>query len=150
LILIKESRERRVDVNIVMADRLTQLQEAVNHQADNLCNSIGIIQQVDSAEDHTILFSQLIARTAKDIEVLVDSLPNEDSTPALQSASIELLESQSEIAEAKLQESVRDGEHLLGILQSALSDIANTQLEIERKAAIEKIKVNSENFALQS
>ena len=46
LILIKESRERRVDVNIVMADRLTQLQEAVNHQADNLCNSIGIIQQV--------------------------------------------------------------------------------------------------------
>ena len=36
-------------------------------------------------------------------KVLVDSLPSEDSTPALQSATIELLESQSEVAEAQLQ-----------------------------------------------
>jgi len=30
------------------------------------------------------LFAQLIARTAKDIDVLIDSLPSEDSSPELQ------------------------------------------------------------------
>ena len=106
-----------------MADRLTQLQDAVNSQADNFCNSIGILQVVFShtflgmylvdprtqkntsftsksqdtkshtsvilkpqdmaqpanltgaskpppgGEDHTQLFAQMVARTAKDIEV---------------------------------------------------------------------------------
>ena len=34
--------------------------------------------------DHAVLFAQLIARTAKDIDVLIDSLPSEDSSPELQ------------------------------------------------------------------
>jgi len=132
-----------------MADRLTQLQEAVTQQADNLCNSIGIIQQVQSLEeDHTKLFSQLIARTAKDIEVLVDSLPSEDSTPGLQSASIEQLEGESQIAKERLQQSVREGERLLKTLQAALKDIAHAQLEIERRAADDASLVNSKHFSL--
>jgi len=118
-----------------MADRLTQLQEAVNLQADNLCNSIGIIQQMhNSNEDHTVLFSQLIARTAKDIEILVESLPSEESTPDLQSVAIEQLEGESERAEQALQKTVPEGEALLQIVQNALRDIANTQLDIERQA----------------
>jgi len=134
-----------------MADRLTQLQEAVNQQADNLCNSIGIIQQItNNEEDHTVLFSQLIARTAKDIEVFVDSLPSEDSTQVLQTASIEQLEIDANIAKDRLQESVNEGEELLKALQLALKDIANTQLDIERWAANDKICASGVgHFALQ-
>jgi len=87
-----------------MADRLTQLQDSVNQQAEHFTNSLGILQQTavpsqfpgfgnktpqqQQNEDHTILFAQLIARTAKDIEVLIDSLPNEESSTELQSASL--------------------------------------------------------------
>jgi len=128
-----------------MADRLTQLQEAVNLQADNLCNSIGIIQQMHASnEDHTVLFSQLIARTAKDIEILVDSLPSEESTPDLQSVAIEQLEGESERAEQALQKTVLEGEALLNILQSALRDIATTQLDIERQAEFQANTSNTE------
>jgi len=34
--------------------------------------------------DEAALFAQLIARTAKDIDILIDSLPSEDSSPELQ------------------------------------------------------------------
>ena len=34
--------------------------------------------------DYAVLFSKLIARTAKDIDVLIDSLPSEESTFELQ------------------------------------------------------------------
>ena len=34
--------------------------------------------------EHAALFAQLIARTAKDIDVLIDSLPSEESSPELQ------------------------------------------------------------------
>ena len=37
-----------------------------------------------SDTDHTQLFAQMIARTGKDIEVLIDSLPGEESTAELQ------------------------------------------------------------------
>ena len=39
-------------------------------------------------EDYPVLFAQLIARTAKDIDVLIDSLPSEDSSPELQVSSV--------------------------------------------------------------
>ena len=37
-----------------------------------------------SDTDHTQLFAQMISRTGKDIEVLIDSLPGEESTAELQ------------------------------------------------------------------
>ena len=123
-----------------MADRLTQLQDAVNLQADNLCNSIGVLQQHatptpfpgepsasgaclqghwprplsvravilsfagfdrggktpmdhQAAEDYAQLFATLIARTAKDIDVLIDSLPSEDLSGELQASSLRLVDS---------------------------------------------------------
>uniref|UniRef100_A0A8D0BTE3 Mediator of RNA polymerase II transcription subunit 21 n=1 Tax=Salvator merianae TaxID=96440 RepID=A0A8D0BTE3_SALMN len=86
-----------------MADRLTQLQDAVNSLADQFCNAIGVLQQcappasfsniqtainkdqpANPTEEYAQLFAALIARTAKDIDVLIDSLPSEESTAALQ------------------------------------------------------------------
>ena len=45
--------------------------------------------------------------------------------------------------------SVEEGEELLRVLQLALRDIASTQLEIDRVAALDQVKVVSDNFALQ-
>ena len=35
-------------------------------------------------EDFAQLFAKLIVKTAKDIDILIDSLPSEESTPELQ------------------------------------------------------------------
>ncbi|XP_046575800.1 mediator of RNA polymerase II transcription subunit 21-like isoform X1 [Haliotis rubra] len=133
-----------------MADRLTQLQDAVNQQADNFCNSIGILQQcaqpspfpnfekpsgksspVPPQDDYAVLFSKLIARTAKDIDVLIDSLPNEDSSYDLQTASLRKLEVENQDAARKLEDVVHRGEVLLKQIQQALHDIAQAQLSCQ-------------------
>ena len=67
--------------------------------------------------DHTQLFAQMIARTGKDIEVLIDSLPGEESTAELQAAGLRELEQESELAGEQLRQSVRQGEQLLTSLQ---------------------------------
>ncbi|KOB72645.1 putative Srb7pRNA polymerase II holoenzyme component [Operophtera brumata] len=79
-----------------MADRLTQLQDTINQQAEHFCNSIGILQQFSTPskfpgfdrsgsqtpqqqqnqEDYAVLFAQLISRRAKDIDTLIESLPS--------------------------------------------------------------------------
>ena len=55
------------------------------------------------------MFAQLIARTAKDIEVLIESLPNEESSIELQSASLQKLEEENLEAANKLEEVVKQG-----------------------------------------
>jgi len=142
-----------------MADRLTQLQDAVNTQADNFCNSVGILQDMATpasltgvvkppvGEDHTQLFAQMVARTAKDIEVLVDSLPSEESTQELQAAGLASLEQESEQAGAALAETVKQGERLLGSIQAALHEIASKQLEMERLTAEECIVAQQSSSA---
>lgn len=132
---------------MTMTDRLTQLQEAVNCQAENLCNAIGILQQSappspfpefertsenpeksQPAEDYPQLFAQYIVRTAKDIDVLIDSLPSEDSTPELQAASLRRLELDNQEAATKLEDAVRRCEELLNKVQTILKTIAKNQL----------------------
>ncbi|XP_076472959.1 mediator of RNA polymerase II transcription subunit 21-like [Babylonia areolata] len=133
-----------------MADRLTQLQDAVNQQGENFCNSVGILQQFATAsqfpgferpagktpntipepsEDYAVMFSKLIARTAKDIDVLIESLPSEESSLELQLASLQRLESENQESANKLEDVVKKGEELLAEIQLALQDIAHAQLE---------------------
>ncbi|NXI39297.1 MED21 polymerase, partial [Galbula dea] len=141
-----------------MADRLTQLQDAVNSLADQFCNAIGVLQQcgppasfsniqtainkdqpanptegnltfLSPSQEYAQLFAALIARTAKDIDVLIDSLPSEESTAALQAASLHRLEEENHEAAARLEEVVYRGDMLLEKIQSALADIAQSQLK---------------------
>ncbi|NXQ79723.1 MED21 polymerase, partial [Nyctibius grandis] len=134
-----------------MADRLTQLQDAVNSLADQFCNAIGVLQQcgppasfsniqtainkdqpanpTEGESEYAQLFAALIARTAKDIDVLIDSLPSEESTAALQAASLYRLEEENHEAAARLEDVVYRGDVLLEKIQSALADIAQSQLK---------------------
>uniref|UniRef100_A0A8D2LYI3 Mediator of RNA polymerase II transcription subunit 21 n=1 Tax=Varanus komodoensis TaxID=61221 RepID=A0A8D2LYI3_VARKO len=79
--------------------------------------------------EYAQLFAALIARTAKDIDVLIDSLPSEESTATLQAASLYRLEEENHEAAARLEEVVFRGDMLLEKIQSALADIAQSQLK---------------------
>ncbi|XP_067033215.1 mediator of RNA polymerase II transcription subunit 21-like isoform X2 [Acropora muricata] len=129
-----------------MADRITQLQDALNQLADQFCNSVGILQQTAqpgisgfdktstgggsgvTQEGHAALFATLISRTAKDIDFLIESLPSEECSSALQVASLHKLESESYAAGRRLEEAVMRGEKLLESIQQALSEIAESRL----------------------
>ncbi|XP_050544097.1 mediator of RNA polymerase II transcription subunit 21 isoform X4 [Daktulosphaira vitifoliae] len=118
-------------------------------QADNFCNSIGILQQSavpskfsnfdrngsqtpQQQEDYTTLFSSLITRCAKDIDALIESLPNDDTSTELQVASLRRLEQENQVSAERLEDVVRKGELLLEQIQAALSDIAQQQLDIQQ------------------
>ncbi|EDO47412.1 predicted protein [Nematostella vectensis] len=139
-----------------MADRITQLQDALNQLADQFCNSVGILQQTaepgqfpgfdkgtnpklssnpSNFEGHGALFATLIARTAKDIDYLIDSLPSEECSPELQAASLQRLEAENQEAGRKLEEVVRKGEKLLALIQQALNEIAESTLTSSSKSS---------------
>lgn len=157
-----------------MTDRLTQLQDAVNMQAEHLCNALGVLQlnappsiftdlpdrinpeqqqsqqqqqpqpsqtqqQItpdQEAENYPKLFAQLIVRTAKDIDVLIDSLPNEDSTPELQAASLRRLEIDNQESSAKISEAVNKCEELLSEIREILKNIATYKLNSVGKSTM--------------
>ena len=79
--------------------------------------------------DHTQLFAQMIARTGKDIEVLIDSLPGEESTAELQAAGLRELEQESELAGEQLRQTVKQGEQLLASLQVGDTSMANVRVD---------------------
>lgn len=132
-----------------MADRLTQLQDLVNQQAENFCNAIGILQQFappskfaafdrngsqtpQQQEDYAHLFAVQIARTAKDIDAVIESLPNDEQSLELQVAGLRRLEQENQSASERLREEVRHGELLHEQVQQVLSDIAQHQLDIQQ------------------
>jgi len=120
-------------------------------QAEHFCNAIGVIQQTSfpskfpnfdrtgcqtpnptqPQEDYAQLFAQLIARCAKDIDTLIESLPNEDSSIELQNSSLKKLEIENQETAHELEEVVRMGELLLEKMQSALENIAQAQLDMQ-------------------
>ncbi|XP_002155238.2 mediator of RNA polymerase II transcription subunit 21 [Hydra vulgaris] len=127
-----------------MADRLTQLQDALNQLAEHFCNSIGVIQQTAAVctlqkntnpktefditqEGHAQLFATLISRTVKDIDYIIETLPSGKSNE-LQTKSLIQLEYENEVARKQLSQLVADGEELLSQIKNAISSVSNTVL----------------------
>lgn len=59
--------------------------------------------------DNATLFASLIARTAQDIDVLIDSLPSEELTPEKQVDTLRKLELENQQSAERLSRAVKDG-----------------------------------------
>lgn len=92
--------------------------------------------------DYAALFANLIARCAKDIDTLIESLPSEESSQELQVASLSRLEQENQQAGEQLEEVVRQGEALLQRIQAALQDIAQSQLDMQNPTSTTVINMN--------
>ncbi|NXC17619.1 MED21 polymerase, partial [Corythaeola cristata] len=130
-----------------MADRLTQLQDAVNSLADQFCNAIGVLQQCGPPAS----FSNIQTAINKDQPAnptegkschCVPSLSFSGKVSSvlyskiltflsflLKAASLHRLEEENHEAAARLEEVVYRGDMLLEKIQSALADIAQSQLK---------------------
>lgn len=136
-----------------MADRLTQLQDAVSAQAENICNSIGVLQATSvpvavlddkspikveqQKEDYCQTFATLIANTAKEIDILIDCLPSEDITQESQE-DLRRLDRENKEAAVKLEKVVHAGEILLEQIRKVLHDIAQSQIEIQKLNTVDR------------
>ncbi|CDS38069.1 Mediator of RNA polymerase II transcription [Echinococcus multilocularis] len=143
-----------------MADRLTELQDAINLQAENLGNAVGVIQQLaqpslfrelnhngrrekewasnpefqallqsQSQEDNAHKFAVTIATTAKQIELLINSLPAEEASLELQDEVTRQLLSDYRKESAKLVHLItKSFQTRLSKVRQLLSKIAEVQL----------------------
>lgn len=123
-----------------MSDRLTQLQDLINELASFMTNAIGVLQATAppcdfdrsspelEEETNCQLFAAHIARTAKDVEVLIDSFPIEDAGNG--DTVEQLLQVDAERAKVarELECIVTDGEDLVQRIQKRLADIARVQI----------------------
>ena len=93
-----------------MSDRISQLQDLINQQSNNLCNAVGVLQQrappqrlpeherlpgsasdggaaapqTPSVDELVDIYAHDIVHTAKQIDTLVEHLPEEAATAQLQ------------------------------------------------------------------
>ncbi|XP_043593257.1 mediator of RNA polymerase II transcription subunit 21-like [Bombus pyrosoma] len=91
-------------------------------------------------QEETLLF--LCSRIAKDINILIESLPSEESSQELQVASLSRLEQENQEAGEQLEEVVKQGEALLQRIQAALQKIAQSQLDMQDPASTSIININ--------
>ncbi len=143
-----------------MSDRLSQLQDQVNNLATLFCDATGYLQghakpskfenfaenlkrdyeneeapaaaaaTDTNVEDVKTTFAQLITSTAKKIDTLIDSLPNEEETnEQLLAEQLRELELENAIAARQLEFVTECAENLLTQLQEKISKISESQLK---------------------
>ena len=71
--------------HVLMSDTMSMTCSVKGHcRTEAMTYCFGLTSQCLISTEYAQLFAALIARTAKDIDVLIDSLPSEESTAALQ------------------------------------------------------------------
>jgi uncharacterized phage infection (PIP) family protein YhgE len=90
--------------------------------------------ETTTPEDVKLTFSKLITTTAKKIDLLIDSLPNEDeSNEELQAEQLKELERENAEAARELEYVTNCAESLLQQIQRKISQIAESQLSIQQQ-----------------
>ncbi|KAF1762013.1 hypothetical protein GCK72_010274 [Caenorhabditis remanei] len=124
-----------------MADRMTQLQDMINEMASLMTNAIGVLQatappcefgtisQELEDEPNCAIFAASIAKSAKNIEILIDSFPIEAGNME-QEVEEKMLENNTIQGEKvkELKGLVVESKDLVSIVQSKLSEISNIQM----------------------
>jgi mediator of RNA polymerase II transcription subunit 21 len=92
-----------------------------------------------SIEEIKMTFAELITSTAKKIDTLIDSLPNEDeSNEELQMNQLKELEVENSIAARQLEYVTSCAENLLQQIQNKISQIAESQLSANQEFNVSK------------
>lgn len=73
-------------------------------------------------------FAQLIARTSKDIDALIDSLPSYETNGQLQEAHQARLEAERKLEIDRLKSTIDQGESMVSLLRESLDDIAQNMM----------------------
>ncbi|KFD48165.1 hypothetical protein M514_10951 [Trichuris suis] len=130
-----------------MSDRLTQLQDCINELANHMCNSIGVLQQsnmpskvASGEQDNAALFATLVARTAKDIDLLVESLPDDEPPRSSQREKYQRLGQLNAKAAQQLEETVAQGQLLLDRVSDVIDYIDQVQHQIAKMRAQEPLE----------